>query len=404
MPALFCAALALAGCAALPRPGHSTYYVKADGDDKNDGFSEERAFKSLFKALTEAGAAETKTITVLGTLDIASERSSNNERVFIIQGTGKEQITIKGGDEENRALLSGANSGRRVIIVKGLSNIRFENIDISGGFTQSEGGGIALTGGAELTLGEGARVFGNRSGAAGGGIAALSGGRLYIRGGEISGNSTAGIGGGAAIGRDSLCVMEGGLIRDNSAEGGGGAAIYEGGLFQLRFGRIAENRAEIIGGGAALNGYAEFSMEGGLIEKNYCSASGGGMGLTGQSSFAMTGGEIRENACDQYGGGLAADDKSQISLSGGFFRANSAGEKGGGVFTSGAFIKLSAHDSVIYGKEAPARDANKAPDGAAVCVFRGGAGGLFRETSAGRGTVLDSGQIGAGGGWENRVQ
>jgi hypothetical protein len=46
--------------------------------------------------MTVASKAGIKTITLLSSLDILSERSSNSERVFIIQGTGKDLITIRG--------------------------------------------------------------------------------------------------------------------------------------------------------------------------------------------------------------------------------------------------------------------------------------------------------------------
>lgn len=384
-------AILLVACTALPQPSpFDTYYVRADGSDRNNGLSEETAVRSLFKALNLASRTPAKTIVVLGRLDPSSEQSSSPERVFLIQGTGKEQITIRG---KNQAALLGRGE-KRVVLIKGVSNICFEDIEISGGGGNGEGGGIGIGEGAELTLGPGSLITGNRSGALGGGIAIAPGGRLYIRGGSVNGNETDGVGGGIAA-AGAVLVMESGEIRDNTAEGGGGVAVYEGGSFTLKSGAVLSNRASV-GGGIILNRGGVFIMEGGEIGGNVSEGSGGALALIDRGVFTLKGGEIRGNSSGQYGGAVASDDSSLLELLGGSFKANKAESYGGGLFVSGNFTKTSESGCLIYGNNA-AGDSNRAREGAAVYVV----GGLVRETSAGPGVLLDSSSAGLAGGWEN---
>jgi hypothetical protein len=397
----------LCGCASLvpPAPPSGIYYVSAAGSDRNDGGSREQAFRSLFKALALASRTSAKTIVVLGPLDVSSEQSSNNERVFLVQGTGKEQITVRGqaSPSGEPAVLSGAGSGRRVILIKGVSNIRFEDIEISGGDCRYDngGGGMCIGGGAAVTLGPGAVVSGNHSVSLGGGITVAPGGKLEIWGGSVVENSAGGVGGGiAAVGTGEALVMDGGEIRGNRSDGGGGIALYEGRGFLFKSGLVANNEAGIIGGGFVLNNGASLVMDGGAVTGNVSAGSGGGLALLGGAVFTLNGGEIGGNNGAEYGGAVSADASSALRLTGGAVKNNSAGLRGGGFFTSGSLEKNAESACVIYGRDTPA-DANKAPEGGAVYVSRGGFDDLRRETGAGTGVALDSSIFGTAGGWEN---
>jgi hypothetical protein len=392
-------------CAGAPKVSPpETYYVRADGNDQNDGLSEETPFRSLFKAMTAASRADIKTITLLSSLDLSSEQSSNSERVFIIQGTGKDLITIRGKRGGERAVLSGAGAGRRVILVKGISYVCFENVEISGGSSAGEGGGLGVGGGAQVILGEGAVVTGNRSETVGGGIAVAPGGKLYIRGASVLGNLSSGVGGGiAAVGEGTVLVMESGEIRENRAEGGGGVAVYEGGVFTLKAGAVSGNHAVIAGGGVVLNRSAALTMEGGSITGNSSAGSGGALALIDSCVFTMLGGELANNMSGEYGGAVAADHTAALALQGGTIRGNSAGVHGGGIFSSGTFFKTSESFCVIYGNDAPEESANSAPLGSAVYISRDGYGDMIREQSAGRNAFLDSARTGAAGGWQENT-
>ena len=78
------------------KPVSDTYFVRADGSDRNHGLSEDKPFRSLFKAVVMANTTPVKTITVIGTLNLSSEQSTSMERVFLIQGMEKTPILIRG--------------------------------------------------------------------------------------------------------------------------------------------------------------------------------------------------------------------------------------------------------------------------------------------------------------------
>ena len=389
------AAAMICSCAGFSfgkHPGPVTYFVKADGSDRNDGLSEDKPFRSLFKAMAAAMKAknQVKTITVIGTLDINSEQSSNRERVFLVQGMGNIPVLIRGkSSDADPAVLSAAESGRRVVMVKGTVPVRFEDIEISGGVSSGEGGGGLVIGpGSTVTLGPGAVIRGNQSNGIGGGALVAFGGSFFIDGGKIIDNRSAASGGGVAVaGQNSVLAVLNGEISGNHAQGGGGAAVYQGGHLTLSGrGVINGNTADLAGGGVMVNQSGEFTMKGGLIRDNQSSGSGGGVALMEQSAFVMEDGEIQGNRAAEHGGGIAADHTGVITLRGGFISANRAETWGGGVFTAGAFVKSAGK---IYGSDMPKDAANVAASGAAVFVYRDGLRKI-RDISAGDDLVLDA--------------
>jgi hypothetical protein len=167
--------LILIGCStAQKRTGVQTYYVSADGNNKNNGLTEDKPFKTLRWAIRKAREGKIKTITVIGTLNDASEVQNDIASVFSIKDTGGMEITITGkpdAPEAERAVLSGLGVHKRVLSVEWKSNLRFEYIEISGGNTTVAGGGIAIMDQATVFLGDGVLVQNNRSESGGGGVA-----------------------------------------------------------------------------------------------------------------------------------------------------------------------------------------------------------------------------------------
>ncbi|MDR2768168.1 MAG: hypothetical protein LBB82_07580 [Treponema sp.] len=371
LPFFLAALLVWTGCASTvkkvkPAPDN-VYYVRAGGSDRNDGLSESTPFRSLFKALAAASAVRAQTVVVIGTLDLQSEQTSNDERVFILQGGGRDLvITITGkagagGDE--RAVLSAEGTGRRVALIRGETNLRFENIEISGGSSELQGGGLVIGQGSIVTLGPGATLRNNKASGGGGGVVVIPGGRLFISGAVIAENSSEAVGGGIA-GAGEMIVMDSGEVRDNTAPAGGGIAVFDGCVFTLKGGSIVFNRAGLFGGGVAIqNGSAD--IRGGLVGDNQSALSGGGIGIMNKASLIQSGGEIRRNTAGEHGGGIAGDDSSAISLTGGIIAANRAAQNGGGVFTASAFSK--GKGAVITGSGA---DANNAAAGRALYLYR----------------------------------
>jgi hypothetical protein len=166
-----------------------SYYVRASGDDRNDGLSEAAPFKTLGRALDAAKSGAVRTITVIGELNETSEGPAgfirDRESVFFIGNSGNEEILIRGLD--HRAGLNAEGSGKQVIMIEGGSVIRLEHIVVTGGRAEN-GGGIYIDG-AALTLGDGAQVRGNRAEADGGGVYTTGDGFIHSGAAEIRGNT-----------------------------------------------------------------------------------------------------------------------------------------------------------------------------------------------------------------------
>jgi len=383
----------LCACATTPKypPGQETYFVMAGGSDRNNGFSQTTAFRSLFKAMAAAAKGPIKKITVLGTLDVTSEQSSNKERVFLIQSMRKDEILICGTGEEP-AVLSAAGSGRRAVLIRGTGPIRFEKIVISGGISSGEGGGLGIGHGSVVTLGPGAVVRDNASENIGGGILVGPGASLVMEGGVVTGNRSSAVGGGiAVVGVSStntgILVIREGTISNNRAQGGGGIAVFQGSRCTLSGGGIYDNTADLAGGGVLVSQRSVFTMEGGLVRGNRSLGSGGGLALLETGSFVLKSGEIRGNRASEHGGGIAADNTSAINVEGGFISANEAAVRGGGIFTAGPFDKSGGK---IYGNDVPDDTANAAETGTAVFIFRGNGMDKVREGSAGEDLALNA--------------
>jgi hypothetical protein len=122
--------------AVMAQTSGATYYVSATGNDENDGLTEATAFKTLSHASFQAKKSDNiKTITVIGTLNEASENNQRNDAVFALLFLDEEEpILITGipnAPAGRRAVLSGAGVQKLGVSVF-LSNVRFEHIEISG--------------------------------------------------------------------------------------------------------------------------------------------------------------------------------------------------------------------------------------------------------------------------------
>jgi hypothetical protein len=265
------------------------YAVKQAGDTANNI---SRIFiKSDLTAATEAGTSAVKDPSSAFTLDLGG---AANKKLTITSTAG---ATLKG------------TSGKRVLTITGGTaahglDFTFENINITGGSTTANGGGIYITGNHNKVTFSGGNITGNT---------ASSGGGVFIEddtngktseftfmGGEISGNTAAG----AASGNP-----------DVSAMGGGGGVYVKGDAgFWLAGGIISGNTAKGAGGGVLVNGNkigtgeTGFIMSGGRIVKNTSTSQtyphGGGGVYVARGAFKMMDGEITGNTANQQGGGV----------------------------------------------------------------------------------------------------
>jgi hypothetical protein len=331
----FTVAAAFVSARGIIQPSSSlnqVYYVSAEGDDANNGLSEKGAFKTLSKAVTLAATGTIKRIVILGALDEQSEANDDAESVFIIHNTGFDEITISGKDDSTSGEMLGGN-GKRVISITGKSNIRFENIHISGGDTEDKGGGIYAVNGPNITLGKNAVLSGNCS-SEGGGINVEDG---------------------------SLTLLQNAAIRDNAAstDEGGGAVLYYS-YFTM------EDNAEISmnsSGGVILVSCVGLMRDDAAIKNNQCEYDGGGIMLVDTHFTMSDDSRISMNKAGRDGGGICALRSNAIITGSALIDQNEAEGQGGGV---------SLHDSsLIVNREASISGNTGQVDGGGIYAREG---------------------------------
>jgi hypothetical protein len=305
--------------------GPQYYYV--DGTNGNDGWpdyynggSKDYPFKTLAHAVEEAAKDGIEKVFIIGDLTPANggDNSPSAESAFTISGT-------KNGAGETKKItitsVTGSTLGgsptQRVLTVQGGADLVFENINISGGKTLGNGGGIYIKESSKVKF-SGGGITGNT---------AYSGGGVYIESpdedgadapvseftlmnGEISGNTATG----AASGNSAAYPL--GMMG-----GGGGVYIKGNATFWLAAGgTISGNTAAGAGGGVLVNGYVDSTtspgdpieygllMSGGRIVSNTSTSGtyphGGGGVYVAHGAFEMLDGEVTGNTATRQGGGV----------------------------------------------------------------------------------------------------
>jgi hypothetical protein len=148
-------------------------------------------------------------------------------------------------------------------------------------------------------------------------------------------------------------------------------------------------------------------MNGGEISENIeTSNGGGGVYINYDGTFTMKGGKISENtskATIRGGGGVFMLNGSTFTMYGGEISGNTAIGNGGGVYvdSGGNFTKKSANgNAVIYGSNASSVSLQNIATGGNGHAVYVADGPKQRDTTTGANVALDSGQSGAGSGWE----
>jgi hypothetical protein len=280
-----------------------------NGVDYYQGMSEDRPYQTLAYAVERAaGEPGIDHIFVTGELNAGNQESETNPSVITLDGTGDKSITVTGTG--SGATLRG-DSGKRVLSVTGGSKLVFENITVTGGNSDGNGGGIYIGGNSKVKF-SGGSITGNK---------AVSGGGVYVEGPKDD-STTAPF---------SEFTLMGGIISGNTATGnstgladmGGGGGVYvkDNATFWLAAGTVSGNTATRgAGGGVLVNGHVVpdanpqdsieygFLMSGGTISDNRAPAGvyphGGGGVYVAQGAFDMQGGSITGNYSNRQGGGV----------------------------------------------------------------------------------------------------
>ena len=261
------------------------YLDGQNGNDENDGTTQETAVKSFEKAkqlATENPYIEV--IYVVDTVPVTGEVSLDNTNAILMRNpgfsgyllsisAGKEatlrNITINGGGEND------GKTRESLIKVSGNLNIEEDAILENNFVTVTEG--IDANGGAIYAISDTKKVVIN---------------------------------------------MTGGIIRNNSAFFGGGVFLLDNTTFNMSGGEIRENKA-----------ISPNTFNGNPF------VSGGGICAYRSSTINLSGDAlIADNYCHEYGGGIAlgsiidVTEGNTLNMTGGTISGNKAGASGGGIF------------------------------------------------------------------------
>jgi hypothetical protein len=333
----------------------------------------------------------------------------------------EEGVTLSGADD-NMGHLVAVGSGGTFIMNGGTlrdSPNSAVYVAIGGSFTMNDGSitgnrsyegcgvyvrGIFTMNGGTISGNSTIRAEGTIISDGGGGVL-VDDGTFTMNDGTISGNSTYESGGGVRVGTKlnmninhvSTFIMNGGTISGNESGRGGGGGVYVGGgayggatLFTMTGGTISGNT------GSGVNVRGTFTMNAGTISGN----RGSGVDF-GSGTFTMSGGTINGNTASGVAVGRD-NNNGTFTMSGGTIGGNTTSENGGGVYVASGTFTKSGTGGIIYGSNAPAGQANKAPSEAAGhAVYVAGERPQKRTTTAGETTALDSTKnLVQGGGWE----
>ena len=209
----------------LGSQGPSTYYVKADGLDTNNGLSEASAFPTLSTAVTTA--IDGDTIIVVGSISQVDQVALSKSVYFV----GQNNATINGvngGTVAKMFALSGAG------LTVSFTDIIFQG---SSNKTASNGAVFSITGDSDIYFSNCTFDGNSISGSFSGGAISISNGRLTITN-SLFKNNTAGKSGGAisVFATTSIqpqVTITGTTFYNNLAQGtgtsdGGGAIFAEG--------------------------------------------------------------------------------------------------------------------------------------------------------------------------------
>jgi CSLREA domain-containing protein len=329
-------------------------------------------------------------------LPMSGENTEEEDDIAIGDLDIADELYLRGAGVEATVLTSLIND--RVIEVLPGASVRINDLTLTGGNSDHDGGGLLNSG--ELTL-ENVKVVANRAGSydaggAGGGIYNV--GSLTLNATIVIDNftSTSGSAGasGGGIDNHGTLDMVGGAIARNATSGSedysNGGGLHNHGIVTLRNVTVAENQTETGGGGIFNDVAGVMTLETVMLAGNYTTNSRGerghGGGVHNAGQLTMMASRITSNALtnhsstDSFGGGLynrgvmnitqsAIDNNTTIGdhcHGGGLYNtglltvtnstvadniagADGSNGDGGGLYSNGAGSRVALRNSTVYG-------------------------------------------------------
>ncbi len=263
---------------------HSVKYIHLnshDGDDKNDGLTEESSVKTFAKA---------KSLIQDGDIILLDS---------YVEVTKDETWDLK--EFPNSRLQR--NAGGDMIVVNPKATLTLQNIVIDGTHYSDQDvdchsiiklGKLAGTkdNGSNIILKSGTRLQNNTNDqGTGGAIGGFSYDTITMEEGAVIQNDTAQFGGGIHLENHGKFIMNGGVIEDNRAVRGGGVCLIASSM-EMDKGEIKNNSANSkdsyqghYGGGVYVSNFQDWAAVGGDYSRE----------IAGEASFTMNGGTISGN-------------------------------------------------------------------------------------------------------------
>ncbi len=287
------------------------------------------------------------TVTLVG-LDITGGMTFGNGG-GIVAGGGS-SLVLSG------CIVSGnlAGNGGGIGILSNASGTQtLNNTQVIRNLATQTGGGIFDNGTGTMTIGSQSVIANNTAAAAsGGGGVAVNGPSLAVSGARISGNrALGGPGGGIAQGGNKSVVISGSIIEDNSSSTVGGGYADVGGTATLTATNsfLLDNSATTSGGGISAGGTLTRLVNTTLAGNS--SMKGGGADFP-SGTAALVDSTVSDNMSSGGGGGLSSDGTTQLNLTGCTIRGNLTGGGGGGVFASITGGGVSVNNCLFVGNAA----------------------------------------------------
>ena len=200
----------------------ASYYVRANGNDSNNGTTEATPFKTLAKAITEASRTNVKKITVIGKLD--------GETIIKDSGTAEILITGKANASNSEKAVLTTSTETNTIQITGNSNIKLEYLTLNTGSNMAiifaNGNNVKLTLGRNSVVsgnGKDVEIFANY----GGGILMVKGTLIMLDNATVT-NCKAHRGGGIAIPENVKMIMQDNAVISNNYANIAGGGVYVG--------------------------------------------------------------------------------------------------------------------------------------------------------------------------------
>ena len=212
----------------------------------------------------------------------------------------KDALKANGGVKLQNDIVAADNSAALIVSKSANVTLDLNGFKIDRGLDSAQKQGNVIIVNGELTVtdtsADGAgKITGGWTDSTGGGVWVRAGGLFTLAGGMIDGNTASNIGGGVYLsGSGGKFIMTGGLITGNTAKNGGGVGMDSTGSVEILGGTISGNTARIHGGGAWIGKNTTLTFSGGLITDN--NAQWGGGVYINYGNFDFTGGTISGNS------------------------------------------------------------------------------------------------------------